>query len=133
MHKIKIPIHELSFSYSRSGGPGGQNVNKVNTKATLQWNVLTSNALPFDVHQRFVKKYQKKLSEEGVISIVSQKYRSQTQNTEDAISKLHEMIESVAIAPKERKKTKPSKSAINKRLNQKKVHSDKKKSRQEKY
>lgn len=131
MKSFKISPNELTFSFSRSSGAGGQNVNKVNTKVTLHWNALTTTALPAGVHDRFLKKYAKRLNEDGVLTLVSQKYRSQALNLADVVEKLHEMISTVAIAPKERKATKPTHSAIKKRLNEKKIHGDKKKSRQE--
>jgi ribosome-associated protein len=131
--KFKIPSTELTFSFSRSSGPGGQNVNKVNTKATLHWNAFLNTSLPRDVLERFIKKYANKLSQDGVLTLVSQKGRSQNLNAIDVVEKLHAMINSVADPQKERKATRPSRSAINKRLNEKKSHGDKKKSRQEKF
>lgn len=133
MNKIKIPATEFIFSFSRSSGPGGQNVNKVNTKVTLHWNVLTTKALPQDILERFLKKYIKRINEDGFITLIGQKFRSQNLNVVDVKEKLYEMIDSVAVAPKIRKATKPTKAAVNKRLNEKKIHADKKKGRQEKY
>ena len=133
MHNLKIPATEFIFSFSRSSGPGGQNVNKVNTKVTLHWNVLTTTALPPDVQERFLKKYAKRINEDGVITLIGQKHRSQNLNVVDVKEKLYEMLNTVAVAPKIRKATKPTRAAVNKRLNEKKIHADKKKGRQEKY
>lgn len=133
MDKLKIPTSELNFSFSRSSGAGGQNVNKVNTKVTLRWCVYDNTSLPKDIVKRFIAKYSKKITSEGILTIVSQKSRSQNLNTTEAINKLYAMINSVAIAPKIRKKTKPTASSIAKRLSNKKSHSEKKKRRQEKY
>lgn len=133
MLKYKIPSNEFIFSFSRSSGAGGQNVNKVNSKVTLQWNPLASVALPTDILERFVKKYEKKLNEGGLLTLVSQRYRSQNLNSADVIEKFYEMIKTVAEPPKLRKKTRPSRSSVTKRLETKKVHGDKKKNRAEKF
>lgn len=133
MSKYKIPESELHLSFSRSSGAGGQNVNKVNTKATLHWNALTTTALPPDVLARFLKKYSKRLNAEGEITLVSQEHRSQNLNSSDVIKKLHDMIDSISVAPKMRKATKPTKSSVAKRIKEKKHHGDKKKIRQEKF
>ncbi len=132
MYKYTIPEHEYELSFSRSGGAGGQNVNKVNTKATLHWNVH-SPTLPPIVRERFIKKYQNKLSAEGVLTLSSQEHRTQHMNIESVVEKLHEMIESVAHPPKVRKPTKPTKSSVNERIKSKKSKGETKKRRQEKF
>nr|BDT27676.1 aminoacyl-tRNA hydrolase [Bacteriovorax sp. HI3] len=132
MYKYNIPEQEYELSFSRSGGSGGQNVNKVNTKATLHWNVHTSS-LPPIVRERFIKKYQNKLSVDGVLTLSSQEHRTQHMNIESVVEKLHEMIESIAHPPKVRKPTKPTKSSVNKRISSKKQKGETKKSRREKF
>jgi ribosome-associated protein len=129
MGRIKIPAEEYEISFSRSSGTGGQNVNKVNTKATLRWNALNSPSLSPSVLERFKEKYGKRLNEEGSLTLSSQAFRTQHLNISDVINKLHEMIESVETPPKIRKPTKPTKGSVKQRLNTKKSHGDKKKNR----
>lgn len=133
MYKFTIPEQEYELSFSRSGGSGGQNVNKVNTKATLHWNILKSTTLPPVVVERFMKKYGNKLSAEGVLTLSSQAHRTQHMNISDVVEKLHDMIETIALPPKVRKPTKPTKSSVNERIKTKKSQGDKKKNRQEKF
>lgn len=127
--KIVIPFSELSFSYARSGGAGGQNVNKVNSKVIMNWDLRHSPSLPWDVILRFRDRFRNFVNEEGIVQITSEKERSQKANVDDCIRKLHEMIEKVAVPPKPRKKTKPTKSSVKKRLDSKKLQSVKKESR----
>lgn len=132
MKHFNVPHSELNLTYSRSGGAGGQNINKVNTKATLHWNVRETTSLPADVKERFLKKYSKRINEDGVITLVAQEHRTQNLNTTAVIKKLQDMIDSVAVPPKKRVATKPTKSSVQKRLMGKKLHGEKKKTRREK-
>lgn len=133
MSTIKIPFSEFTFTFSRSSGAGGQNVNKVNSKVTLYWAIDKSPTCPFPVLARFKAKYSHYILDNGEVQIVSQKTRNQKDNIADCIEKLHALLKSVEKAPIPRKKTKPKKSAIQDRLTSKKINSDKKKSRQERY
>lgn len=129
MDKIIIPFSEFEFSYSRSSGAGGQNINKVNTKATLYWNPDTTQAFHSGIIERFKIKYASQILENGLIQIISQEHRSQKANQDACIEKLYKMLESVLRPPKIRKATKPKRSAVLKRLSSKKKDSEKKKLR----
>jgi ribosome-associated protein len=127
--RIQIPHEEFEFSFARSGGPGGQNVNKVNSKAVLRWPVVRSTALPDDVRARFMARYQRRLTSLGEVIITSQRYRDQGRNIADCLEKLQELIAAVAVRPTVRKKTKPSRGSIARRLEGKRHSSSKKQSR----
>lgn len=120
---------ELQFQMSRSSGPGGQNVNKVNSKVTLVFNVPQSAILSDEEKLELNTKLAHKLDSEGNIQIQSQEKRSQLQNKEIAVRKFYEMIGKAFQRKKIRKASKPSKSAIEKRLKEKKVQSEKKRIR----
>lgn len=125
-HRIQIPFTEFDFSFSRSGGPGGQNVNKVNSKVTLRWNIAKSPTLPGDVRERFVQKNRRRITIDGDFVMHSERYRDQGRNVADCLEKLRELLLEVAVAPKKRKPTKPTKGSQERRLKEKRAASERK-------
>ncbi len=126
---VQIPMNELNFTFARSGGPGGQHVNKVNSKAILHWSVLNTKSMPPTIKARFMDRYGGRLTTEGDLVIMSQKFRDQNSNIEDCLEKLREMIESVLVAPKRRTPTKPTYGSEVRRTESKAKHSMKKQQR----
>jgi len=121
---IKIPDAELRLSFARSGGPGGQNVNKVSSKAVLHWDVLNSPSLPPDVRARFIEAYPTRITKAGEIVIHSEEFRDQPKNIQACYDKLRAMITAVLRPPKKRRATKPTKGSKVRRLNEKKLRSE---------
>lgn len=128
--RIQIPWDELDISYARSSGPGGQNVNKRETKAVMSWNPRESPSLPDDVKARFLDKFANRITEDGRIVIASDENRSQDMNLKACFDKLQRMILLVAVPPKIRRATKATKGSKMRRLSSKKIQSDTKKNRQ---
>lgn len=127
--KIEIPDQELEFTYARSSGPGGQNVNKTNSKAVLTWNIEESEFISGAVKERFYNAFGNRISESGEIVIASDETRDRMQNQQRCIDKLIEMLESVWVAPKIRKPTKPTRSSQRRRVDTKRQRSDTKSGR----
>jgi ribosome-associated protein len=127
--RIRIPAAELQFTFVRSSGPGGQNVNKVNSKAVLRWRVGESASLPPDVRERFLARYAPRLTSERHVIVSSQRYRDQARNVADALAKLRAMLAAVAAPPRKRKPTKPSRASVARRIQAKQIHSKKKQQR----
>ncbi len=128
--KIAIPYEEFNLSFARSSGPGGQNVNKTNSKAVLNWDVTHSPSLPLGVRVRFLHTFASKLTVEGCIVIASDESRAQEANIKGCYEKLKTMILAVAEPPKIRRPTKPSRSSQRARMDGKKARGDTKKTRQ---
>lgn len=127
--KIKVPLRELKFTYARSQGPGGQNVNKVNSKATLRWAVVDNTSIPAGVRQRFLERYKRRITGDGDLLLTSQRFRDRGRNVADCLERLRELIRSVATPPKSRKATKPTKGSIVRRRKRKEATSQKKQQR----
>jgi ribosome-associated protein len=126
---ISIPQVELEFTYARSSGAGGQNVNKVNSKAILRWHPASSYAMTAAVKDRFLNKFGGKLTNEGELILMSDVHRDQGRNAAECMDKLKEMIASVLTPPKKRKVTKPTFGSKMRRLKTKREHQEKKQGR----
>jgi ribosome-associated protein len=131
--RIAIPLDELHFSYARSSGPGGQNVNKVNSKAILHWNVTTSPSLPEAVRRRMLEQQKTRINNDGELLITSERHRDLSLNKQDCLEKLSTMLKKAASPPRVRRRTKPTKASRQRRLNNKKAVGEKKARRREKF
>lgn len=125
-HLLQIPLDELSFTYARSSGPGGQNVNKVSSKAVLRWSVQNSAALTDVQRARLLTKLASQLTTRGDIVIASDRFRDQPRNREDCLQKLSSMVAAGLRVPKPRRPTKPSRAAKQRRLASKQQQAAKK-------
>ncbi|HBG27868.1 MAG: hypothetical protein A2Y10_09315 [Planctomycetes bacterium GWF2_41_51] len=133
MNKIQISENELTFKASRSSGPGGQNVNKLNTKVAVSVNIETCTFLTDEQKAFILKKLSSRLTKDNRLIVESQRFRTQNANRDFAVEKMTDLIESALRKPKKRKPTKPSYSSVEKRLKQKKRRSDTKRSREKKF
>jgi ribosome-associated protein len=120
---IRIPLDEFEWSFARSGGPGGQNVNKVASKAILRWKLDASPSVPEDVKIRFRARFPSRITTDGEVVISSELTRDQGRNREDCLEKLAAMLRSAAVAPKVRRPTRPSRAAKRRRVDAKRRQS----------
>ena len=127
--RITIPAGELEFTFVRSAGPGGQNVNKVNSKAVLRWAVARTPSLPEEVRARFLAANKHRITVDGDLLVTCQRYRDQGRNIDECLEKLRTMIAAVLTPPRKRRPTKPTKGARERRLKAKKEQSGKKQDR----
>ncbi len=126
---LSIPLSELRFKFRRSSGPGGQNVNKLNTSVELQFDFVHSAALSDEQRQQIAEKLAMRLNSTGALSIQSERFRTQGRNRADCLNKLAALLAEALKKPPKREKTKPSRAAQARRLDGKRRHSEKKKSR----
>lgn len=122
-------LPEIQFQTSRSSGPGGQNVNKVESRVELRFRLMESELLSEEQKQVLLQKLASRLTAEGELLVVAQEDRSQLRNKETALRKFYELLTKALHKPKARKATKPSKGAVRQRLESKKKHGEKKANR----
>jgi ribosome-associated protein len=125
----KIPDEELLYTFIRSSGPGGQNVNKVATAVQLRFDVLNTTLLDEQLKKRLAKLAGKRMTGEGVLVIEAKRYRSQDKNRQDALERLEHLLEKAALAPAKRHPTRPNLAAKAERLEKKKQQAEKKRNR----
>lgn len=123
---IWLDMNEITITYVRSPGPGGQNVNKLATAALLRFNIRTSAALTDTVRERLLHILSSRLTLDGDLIIKATRFRTQERNRQDALDRLVDILQRAATPPKPRKKTKPTRASIQKRLDSKKFAGKKK-------
>lgn len=126
---LVIPAEEIHLHFSRSSGPGGQNVNKLNTRVELRFDLTATQTLTADQKSRVQKKLASRVNGRGELILFSERTRSQEKNIDDVLQKLGELLADALKKPKKRIPTRPSRSAREERLKEKKKRSDKKRLR----
>ncbi|HET9764363.1 MAG TPA: alternative ribosome rescue aminoacyl-tRNA hydrolase ArfB [Casimicrobiaceae bacterium] len=123
------PDREIVFQFVKSSGPGGQNVNKIASKAVLRWHAASSPSLPADVRRRFFERFGSRITAAGEIVIACDRHRNRERNRDDCLERLRRMLAAVAVAPTPRKRTRPRRGAVERRLREKHARAERKQQR----
>jgi ribosome-associated protein len=126
---LQVPESELTFTFVRAGGPGGQNVNKVSSKAVLRWDLAASPSLPEEVKARLRARQRRRITQDGELVLTSQKFRDQEKNRKDCLDKLRTIVLEAVHVPKARKPTKATRGSRERRLAEKRHRARTKSSR----
>ncbi|MFT6396564.1 MAG: ribosome-associated protein [Bradymonadia bacterium] len=126
---VVIPEREVWFTASRSGGAGGQHVNTTSSKVSLHWYPGSSAAFSQDQRRRVLQKLRNRMTAEGELQLHCSTHRSQLRNREEACERLAELVKAALVIRKRRRKTKPTRGAVERRLKAKRVTSSRKKTR----
>ncbi len=129
--KFPIPIDRIAVSFSRSGGPGGQNVNKVSSRVELRFALTSADWIPAPARARLGELFPSRLTAAGEFRVVSSRFRDQGQNLRDCQEKLSEMIVAALKRPRPRIATRPGRGSIERRLQEKKRRGQRKRDRTE--
>jgi len=127
--QIALEESEIQFEFTRAGGPGGQNVNKVSTAVQLRFDVRHSPSLPGSVRRRLIVLAGRRLTSDGVLVIDARSERSQERNRQEALDRLVELIRRAARKPKRRRRTRPTAASRERRLQGKRERAGKKRMR----
>jgi len=126
---ITIPDSEITLTFVRSDGPGGQNVNKTATAVQLRFDAMHSPSLPEDVCRRLVRLAGRRMTSDGILVIDARRHRTQKQNRQDALERLTSLLQAAVQPPRTRRPTKPSKASRRRRLETKRHRAGLKRSR----
>ena len=126
---VQIPEDEMTFSFIRAAGPGGQNVNKVASAVQLRFDVQHSSVLTEDIRRRLTRLAGKRMTDDGLLVIEARRYRKQERNRQDAIERLNHLVEKASTPPVKRLPTRPTAASLKARLEDKKRRGEIKRSR----